>query len=108
MVCVLFDHRTYLKLLKAQHTHWIKFSVVFVIMMILIEYFWTEILELDSHLLWYIITAVLISVAALWWYWTMYSVAAIIADRDNEILVLRDIIKSIQQVKDEILELKHQ
>ena len=90
---------------KIQFNYWIKFSVLFIFLLILTFVEWDDIASLNRTDIWIGITAFFSLVAAGWWYWTMFIVKTLMNQRQEEINILNDVIRDIRDIKNNLTNL---
>lgn len=103
----LRTHDKYLLLIKKQKARWVKFSALFISILILITIEWAEIVNLNNPLVWCSLALLLVPITVTWWYWTMQVLLSLIAHRTEEVIILKEIIADLRAVKEDIQELKN-
>jgi len=91
---------------RQQRSNWIKLSYVFIVFLAFITINWSTIVETHSLALWVSISAILIPVAAIWWYWTVNLVRKLLNHREEEFKIIESIVHDLQHIKKDLGELK--
>jgi uncharacterized protein (DUF2062 family) len=58
-------------------------------------------LVVQNHLIWLVVAAGL-TVSVIWWYWTMKLVRHLLHSKEDEYVILSEIVKEIRQVKEDV------
>jgi hypothetical protein len=101
MKSILENHLEELKKINAQRKVWLILSALGCISAGAIIFDATRLEEL--HILW-AITSLGITLAVVWWYWTMSIINKILTHRTNEIAVLIDLYNEVKSIKEDILD----
>lgn len=91
---------------RRQRSKWIKLSYVFIVFLAFLTINWSTIVETHSLALWVSISAILIPVAAIWWYWTVNLVRKLLNHREEEFKIIESIVHDLQHIKKDLDELK--
>jgi hypothetical protein len=90
---------------KTQYNYWIKFSVIFLILLISTFIEWNNLVSLHRIDLWIGIVLFFTLIAAGWWYWTMFLVKTLVDQRQEEIKILNDVIADLKDIKNNLTNL---
>ena len=85
---------------KTQYNYWIKFSVIFLILLISTFIEWKYLVDLR-----FVIMGFFTLIAAGWWYWTMFLVKTLVDQRQEEIKILNDVIADLKDIKNNLTNL---
>jgi len=85
-----------------QKKSWIRFSIFFVILILLAILEWEQIMNLKYQPVQFFIFGFFIIVSVIWWYWTMSMIKKLLTMRQLEVKILEDLVKDIKQVKKDI------
>jgi len=85
-----------------QKKSWIRFSIFFVILILLAILEWEQIMNLKYQPVQFFIFGFFIIVSVIWWYWTMSMIKKLLTMRQLEVKILEDLVKDINQVKKDI------
>jgi hypothetical protein len=102
------DHRlkTHLEKLQSfnrERLGWLALSSFVVTAIIGIIYGWNLVVE--NHLIWLILSGGA-TLLVVWWYWTMMVVRHILESKTSEYIILHEIIKDIQEIKQDVKNLE--
>ena len=91
-----------IKAFKNQRICWMKSSFVVAALVALTVTGWNWIVS--QHLVWAFATCSLV-VSATWWYWTMSMVKDLIELKQDEAVILSDLISDIKEMKEKVRQL---
>jgi len=91
---------------RQQRSDWVKLSYAFIAFLAFITINWSTIVERHSLALWVSISAILIPIAAIWWYWTVNLVRKLLNQKEEEFKIIESIIHDLQHIKKDLDELK--
>lgn len=91
--------------LNNQRTHWLQFSSVVFIGVILTIVFSENINDLHSNTVWWAIGSIGLIVSINWWYWTLSLIRSVLHNQINVIILLNEITTDVREIKTEITEL---
>lgn len=100
------ENKKYVKGVKKQRSRWIKFSIVFSILLLILGFEWNQLLTINNPILWGSIGLILFPTAIFWWYWTMKMINFFLNQRIQEITILEEIITDIRLIKQDVEKLK--
>lgn len=99
MTDILTKHAKKLEKFNQERVFWLKLSAFVCIVILLILADW-NILRVSDYI-WYFVIAGL-TVAVLWWYWTMRIFRHILTHRVEELVILKEIVEDVKDVKNEL------
>lgn len=99
----LKKHLEKLQSFNRERIGWLALSGFVVAAVIGIVYGWN--LVVDNHLIWVILSGGF-TLMIIWWYWTMVVVRHMLESKTCEYEVLIDIIKDIQEIKEDVKNLE--
>ena len=102
----LEEYSNYLKNINVQKQTWLIISIWFVILLVTLFLEWHNISEFNSPYLWALVCAGLISISAIWWFWTMRIISTILHHIRRELVILEDIVIDVKKMKTDIEKLK--
>ena len=96
-----------LEKINNQRKKWLMASSVVFVGIISLIFTWEWINHLDSTIVWWMITSIMLIISINWWYWTMKVVRQLIYHQKLEFNILSDIIIEIKSIKENLNKIKH-
>lgn len=96
---LLKDHVKKLEKFNQERIFWLRISGFVSVAVLLILADWNS-LKVSDYLWYFVIAGLLIAV--LWWYWTMRIFRHVLEHRIEEIVILKEIVEDIKDVKQEL------
>jgi hypothetical protein len=100
-------NKQYVVGVKNQRAKWIKFSLVFSFLLVVLGIEWDRLLTINNPVLWGGLGLILIPTAMFWWYWTMKIINFFLTQRVKEVEILEEIIIDIRLIRKDVEELKN-
>jgi len=95
----LKKHLTNLKTLDRERQHWLRLSAFVVLSVFGVIFEWNFVMA--NRLAWLLVSCGLI-VTVIWWYWTMRFIRHLLESKNDEYLILNDIITDVSEIKQDI------
>lgn len=104
MVKTLQKHLNDIKQFDKDRIFWLRLSGFVAIAILLIVADWTLI---GTNSVYWVLVSTGLVLSAIWWYWTMKMVRALLNHRLAEVEILSDIINDIKEIKQDVKNLDH-
>lgn len=96
-----------LEKINNQRRKWLIASSIVFVGIISLIFTWEWLNHLDSKIVWWMITSIMLIISINWWYWTMKVIRQLIYHQKLEFNLLSDIIIEIKSIKKDLDKVKH-
>ena len=96
-----------LEKINNQRRKWLIASSIVFVGIISLIFTWEWLNHLDSKIVWWMITSIMLIISINWWYWTMKVIRQLIYHQKLEFTLLSDIIIEIKSIKKDLDKVKH-